>query len=133
MLTISSSLVAGIAAYTFWGLAHSFALLAVFAVIYGFFGAGYTALWGRMGTKISSEPSAAFTAFALLNFGKGVGNVLAGPLSGALLKKSMIVGEYGGGKYEEIVLFTGSAMVLSAVVIAVQDLLRAKPTLLLRR
>jgi predicted MFS family arabinose efflux permease len=133
MLTISSSLVAGVAAYTCWGLAHNLTLLAVFAVIYGCFGAGYTALWGRIGTKISSEPTAAFTAFGLLNFGKGVGNVLAGPIGGALLKHSVVVGDYGAGKYEKVVLFVGSAMVLSAVIIAVQDLQCAKPASLLRR
>lgn len=133
VLTVSSSLIAGVAVYTCWGLAHNFTLLALFAVIFGSFGAGYTALWGRMGTKISSEPTAAFTAFGLLNFGKGVGNVLAGPIGGALLKNSVVGGEYGAGTYEKIVLFTGSAMVLSAVIIAVQDLQRAMPMSLLRR
>nr|POE51775.1 monocarboxylate transporter 12 [Quercus suber] len=132
VLTISSPLVAGIAGYTCWGLAHSFAPLAVFAVIYGFFGAGYTALWGRMGTKISSEPSAAFTAFGLLNFGKGIGNVLAGPIGGSLLRNSVKAGGYGTGMYEKIVLFTGSAMVLSAVIIGVQDILRVNPNALRR-
>lgn len=122
VLTISSPLIAGVAAYTCWGLAHNVGLLAVFAIIYGFFGAGYTALWGRMGTKISSEPSAAFTAFGLLNLGKGVGNVLAGPIGGALLKHGVATGEYGAGRYEEVILFVGSAMVLSAGIIAVQNL-----------
>nr|POE72169.1 monocarboxylate transporter 12 [Quercus suber] len=132
VLAISSPLIAGVAGYTCWGLAHSFAPLAIFAVIYGFFGAGYTALWGRMGTKISSEPSAAFTAFGLLNFGKGIGNVLAGPMGGSLLSHSVKMEEYGTGVYQKVVLFTGSAMVLSAVIIAVQDLLRAKPSELRR-
>ena len=133
VLTISSSLVAGVAGYTCWGLAQGFTLLAVFAVIYGFFGAGYTALWARIGTKISSEPTAAFTAFGLLNFGKGVGNVLTGPIGGVLMKHSVVVGDYGAGKYEEVVLFTGSVMVLSAIIIAVQDLQPAKLVGLLRR
>lgn len=133
ILIISSSLVAGIAALACWGLAHRLSLLAVFAVIYGFFGTGYTALWGRIGMKISSEPTAAFTAYGLLNFGKGVGNVLAGPIGGALLTHGVMKGEYGAGRYEKVVLFVGSAMMLSAVIIVAQDLVYVKHTRLIRR
>ncbi|OAP60846.1 hypothetical protein AYL99_05848 [Fonsecaea erecta] len=46
VLTINSPLVAGVAVCTCWGLAHNATplVLAVFAVLYGSFGAGYTAL-----------------------------------------------------------------------------------------
>jgi len=71
----------------------------VFALVYGFFGAGYVALWGRMGTAVSSEPTAAFAAFGLFNFGKGVGNVLAGPISGSLLKGTISPGAFGANRY----------------------------------
>jgi MFS family permease len=117
VLAIASTAIAATAVYAAWGLAHSFKLLIVFSLIYGFFGAGYTALWGRMGTAISSEPTAAFTAFGLLNFGKGVGNVLAGPISAGLLKDAVNVHRYGAVRYETVVLFTGSCMLVSAAVI----------------
>jgi hypothetical protein len=68
---------------------------------------------GRMGTAISSEPTAAFAAFGLLNFGKGVGNVLSGPISGALLSKTVNVHAYGAAKYKPMILFTGSCMALT--------------------
>ena len=42
-----SSVVAAVAVYACWGLARSFGVLIAFALIYGFFGAGYTALWVR--------------------------------------------------------------------------------------
>jgi hypothetical protein len=41
----SSTMVAAVAVYTCWGLAQSFGVLVAFSLIYGFFGAGYTALW----------------------------------------------------------------------------------------
>lgn len=116
-LAATSTVIAAVAAYACWGLAHSFGLLAVFSLVYGFFGAGYTALWGRMGTSISSEQTAAFAAFGLLNFGKGVGNVLAGPISGVLIRNAVNVHTYGAMKYKTVVLFTGSCMFLSGVVI----------------
>lgn len=133
LLSATATLVAGIAAYTTWGLASTFSLLVVFALIYGFFGAGYTAMWARMGTAVSSEPTAAFAAFGLLNFGKGIGNVLAGPIGGALLTSGVDVEDYGVMKYQKVILFTGSCMLFSAAVIPAQYLKRARLQLGVRR
>ncbi|TKA67645.1 hypothetical protein B0A55_07984 [Friedmanniomyces simplex] len=118
ILTMSSTLIASGAVYTCWGLAHTFEVLVVFSLVYGFFGAGYTATWARMGTSISSEPTAAFAVFGLLNLGKGVGNVFAGPIGGTLLTRSVDAGSYGTMKFEAVVLFAGSCMFLSAATIS---------------
>lgn len=76
-----------------------------------------------MGTSISSDPTAAFAAFGLLNFGKGVGNVLSGPISGALMGESTVdVRNYGVERYKPVILFTGSCMVLSGAIIALSYL-----------
>lgn len=76
-----------------------------------------------MGTSISNDPTAAFAAFGLLNFGKGVGNVLSGPISGALLGKNNVdVHDYGVGRYKSVILFTGSCMALSGAIIALSYL-----------
>jgi len=118
LLAAVAAFVGAAAAYTGWGLAHSFPVLIVFAIVYGFFAAGYTALWGRMGTAVASDSTSAFTSFGLLCFGKGIGNVLAGPLSGALLSSKMIeLSSYGLQRYEGIVVFTGSCLLLSSAVI----------------
>ena len=128
-LATASTVPAAIAAYVAWGLASSFAVLAIFAIIYGFFGAGYTATWGRMGTSVSSEPNAAFTAFGLLNFGKGVGNVLAGPIGGALVRPIFRKSAYGVLRYEDVVLFTGSCMVVSAASVVFYQAARLAKTI----
>lgn len=117
LLAGSSMLISAIAVYTTWGLARTFPVLAVFSLIYGFFGAGYTALWGRMGMAVSEEPTAAFAAFGLLNVGKGIGNLAAGPLSGVLLGKGVDGNMYGAGKYGTVVLFSGTCLALSAVIL----------------
>ncbi|EMC94745.1 hypothetical protein BAUCODRAFT_73394 [Baudoinia panamericana UAMH 10762] len=118
LLAVIASLTAAAASYTCWGLAHTFGVLVGFSLIYGFFGAGYTALWGRMGTAISGEPTAAFTAFGLLNAGKGVGNIVAGPIGGAILTSTVNIHRYGSMRYEAVVLFTGSCMLISAATLA---------------
>ena len=58
--------------------------------------------------------------------------MLAGPIGSALLKHNVAFGDYGAGKYEVVVLFVGSTMILSAVIVAFRDLQSAKPMALLR-
>lgn len=113
VLTVTSTLVSATAVLTLWGLARSFGLLCLFAVLYGFFGAGYTAMWARMGTTVTSDTTAAFAAFGLFNFGKGLGNVFAGPIGANLLIDSVSPSEYGATKYKAVVLFTGACMLAS--------------------
>ena len=114
LITISLS-VAAVATFSIWGLARSLSLLVVFALIYGFFGAGYTAMWARMVTAISEEPSASQAMFGLFCCGKGVGNVLAGPISAGLLRLSSdtSTGGYGHGTYKAVVVFTALSLLLS--------------------
>lgn len=123
-LIVLSTFMASVATYTCWGFAHNFGVLAVFAIIYGFFGAGYTAMWARMGTAVTTDPATGFAAFGLLNVGKGVGNVLAGPIGGALLaaRSAADKASYGSDRYETVVLFTGSCMFVSAATIGLKYL-----------
>jgi predicted MFS family arabinose efflux permease len=113
LVTLSAS-VAAVATLSAWGLARSLVPLVLFALLYGFFGAGYTAMWARMVTAVSEEPSAAQAIFGLFNFGKGVGNIAAGPISAGLLRWSSGVGGYGHGTYKAVVIFTGVCLLLSA-------------------
>lgn len=114
VLTLTSTSVTAVAVLALWGLARKFPVLCVFTMIYGFFGAGYTAMWARMGTAVTSDGTAAFAAFGLFNFGKGLGNVLAGPISAGLLLNSVDTVKYGAGRYKAVILFAGSCMLASA-------------------
>jgi hypothetical protein len=115
MLSLVSTVVAGTAMLS-WGAMNTLPALIAFALIYGFFGTGYTALWGRMGTSVTKDSTSAFMAFGLFNFGKGVGNVLSGPVGGGLLGEQIGSGGsegYGRGQYGAIILFAGSCMLAS--------------------
>ncbi|KAF1917386.1 major facilitator superfamily domain-containing protein [Ampelomyces quisqualis] len=114
ILIVASASIAALVTLSLWGLARSLASLAVFAVIYGFFGAAYTAMWARMVTAISEEPSASQALFGLFCAGKGVGNILTGPISGELVRMSFSSAGYGLGVYQAVVIFTGACLVLSA-------------------
>lgn len=102
-----------------WGLARTFPILIVFAVVYGFSAAGYTAIWARMSTAITNDVTAAPIVFSLLNFGKGIGNVLAGPVGGFLVSSSMPTGP-SSLSYRWIIVFNGVCMFASACTIFLQ-------------
>ncbi|KAJ5169191.1 major facilitator superfamily domain-containing protein [Penicillium canariense] len=110
-----SSIAAAVASLTLWGFAHSLAPLIAFALVYGFFGAGYTAMWARMSTSVSADPTVAPIIFSLFCFGKGIGNVLTGPLSGNLILPTLEPDAYGLTRYMALVALTGGCMALSAV------------------
>ena len=114
LLVITSTLVSALASLAIWGLAQSLTVLILFSFMYGFFGAGYVAMWARMGSAVSDEPTAALATFSLFCFGKGVGNVVAGPISASLIQPVVLIGSYGSMKYKAVILFTGSCMLCSA-------------------
>jgi predicted MFS family arabinose efflux permease len=113
-LIVVSSSIAAVVTLCLWGFARSLAPLACFAVVYGFFGAGYTATWARMVTAISDEPAASQAMFGLFCAGKGIGNILTGPISAGLLSVSRLSAGYGLGMYKAIVIFTGVCLLMSA-------------------
>ncbi|RKL52140.1 hypothetical protein BFJ70_g853 [Fusarium oxysporum] len=114
VLACSSTLVAAVTTLTMWRVADSFPVLIGFTILYGFFGAGFTAIWARMSTTITDDVTAAPIVFGLLNFGKGVGNVLAGPIGGLLVYNSSSLQQSSAAEslipssYRWVIIFTGS-------------------------
>ncbi|KAF2148596.1 MFS general substrate transporter [Myriangium duriaei CBS 260.36] len=118
MLIGTSTVITGVATLVLWGSSHSFPPLIGFVIIYGFFGSAFTAMWARMSSSIDQNPQTSSMIFTLLCFEKGIGNVLAGPISGSLLHGLSIRNQYGLKRYAGIIFFTGTSMMLSACVVA---------------
>jgi len=126
LLLISTSGAAAIASLTLWGLAKSLAPLVVFALIYGFFAYSYLAMRPRMGTAVAHEQGDAMTMFCIYCSVQGIGNVLAGPISSALLDSTFDQGDYGVSRYKAMIIFTGLAMVASACSVGVSYFISTK-------
>ncbi|KAL4886502.1 MFS general substrate transporter [Aspergillus karnatakaensis] len=95
-----------------WGFSMSLAPLYVFSVIYGLFAGSYTSTWpGIMRSVVRKESSAESSmVFACLAAGRGVGNLVSGPLSEALLRGMPWEGEAGygyGSGYGTLIVLTG--------------------------
>lgn len=70
-----------------------------------------------MGKAVSDDPSAVVATYAILVFLQGIGNVLAGPISSGLLEKNVRLNVYGVERFRTLVIFTGSCMSASGLVI----------------
>ena len=71
-----------------WGLATTIISLYIFAIVYGLSAGGFSATWSGISHEVKkSNPSADVSmVFGFLETGRGIGNILSGPLSEALLK-----------------------------------------------
>ncbi|TID02669.1 Monocarboxylate transporter 10 [Colletotrichum higginsianum] len=99
-----------------WGFSSTLGVLYAFCVVYGLFAGAYTSAWpGIMKVVVEHErarergvdPS---MVFGMLAAGRGIGNVISGPLSEALIKGAPWKGEAGfgyGSGYGTLIVFTG--------------------------
>ncbi|PQE17528.1 Major facilitator superfamily transporter protein [Rutstroemia sp. NJR-2017a BBW] len=124
ILMLSTCIVAAVSSLTLWGLAKSVAPLVLFALVYGFFAYAYMAMRVRMGTAVTSNQSSALAIFCVFSFLQGIGNILAGPISGSLLSPVVDSHEYGYVRYKVLVIFTACSMVVSAASITLSSCLR---------
>ena len=116
--------------FLLWGFASSLPVLYLFCIVYGAFAGSFTSTWtgimrdvasqgggrdrdsdaagGPTGGGGSFDPG---MVFAFLATGRGVGNVVSGPLSESLVKgmpwKGGAVGGYGTG-FGALIVFTGA-------------------------
>ncbi|KAK3293723.1 major facilitator superfamily domain-containing protein [Chaetomium fimeti] len=107
-----------ISIFLLWGFSGSVAPLFVFCVTYGIFAGAWVSAWSGMVKVVQrSEPTAdTSTVLAWLSAGRGIGNVISGPLSEALLRvdhwKGTLPYGYGSG-YGILIVFTGITAALS--------------------
>ena len=117
-----STLGSAISVLLFWGLSTSLPLIAIFAVTYGFFAGGFTSTIAGTVKSLKevaprSEPG---SIIGLLSMGRGIGNVVCGPLSELLLNKGRISpGTYTNDHefayqsgYGVLIVFTGVTAVV---------------------
>ncbi|KAL7623220.1 hypothetical protein AAE478_006901 [Parahypoxylon ruwenzoriense] len=118
-----STIGATIGALVIWGLSSSLPLLYFFCAVYGFFAGSYTSAWPgimkdlvRKGEATGQGYLDASQVFGWLSAGRGIGNVVSGPLSDSLIRGLPWKGDtaaygYGSG-YGSLIVFTGVTALL---------------------
>lgn len=113
-----SSLGSAFAVFIFWGLAARIALLVVFVVAYGFFAGGFSSTYPGILKEIKRQDESVDTGLVmgLILGGRGVGFVVGGPISAALLRSDWSVMEsprWGySTQYGPLIIATGATALL---------------------
>lgn len=118
---------AALGTFLLWGFSSNLSVLYAFAVVYGLFAGSFTSAWPGIMREVArqqgddaSDPERRNKAdpnmvFAFLALGRGVGNVVSGPLSEALVRGFPWPVEassgYGSG-YGGLIAFTGATALL---------------------
>ncbi|KAM0354889.1 hypothetical protein ACHAPU_000726 [Fusarium lateritium] len=114
-----------------WGFAANLPVLYVFCIMYGFFAGSYVSSWPGVVNHLTSDYAAhqgrdenvvrgrgkfdPLMVIGFLNAGRGVGNLISGPLSEGLIKgmpwSGLATRGYGSG-YGPLIAFTGATAVV---------------------
>ncbi|KAK5102766.1 hypothetical protein LTS08_003566 [Lithohypha guttulata] len=119
LLIFLSSGVSAIATFVLWGLfgtgARSQGVLIGFAFLFGCFAGGFIVLWARMGTLFGERDAA--TIYSYMCLGRGVGGLVSGPISQALLLLGTprALSAFRAKGYGSLVVFVGICMAGSAI------------------
>ncbi len=113
-----SSVGSAIAVFVFWELNTHIAMLTIFTILYGFFAGGFSSTWPGILQEMKKEHDAVDTGviMGLLLGGRGIGNVISGPVSVSLLEHAWSLGGGWGfsTKHGPVILFTGVTAVFGA-------------------
>lgn len=116
-----------ISVFFIWGFAVNIPSLYVFCIAYGLLSGGYSSTWSSTSHEIQKANPKADVAiiFGFMEAGRGVGNVVSGPLSEALLKadtwRGHAWGSYGSG-YGTLVVCTGATALLGGFSVLARQL-----------
>jgi MFS family permease len=118
-----SALGSAVSVFLFWGFSNELSLLLVFSLLYGLFAGSFSSTWpGIMRSIVSktarTEPT---MVFAFLAAGRGVGNVVSGPISDILIKAPNWQGEAllgYGSKYGPLIVFTGATALMGGIAVS---------------
>ncbi|KAM0509601.1 hypothetical protein D7B24_001912 [Verticillium nonalfalfae] len=113
-LVFVSTFVSALASFLIWGFAANLGTLLAFALVYGWFAGSFVILWPKFGSIMSDDPG---PVYSMMAFGKGIGNILTGPISAPLMSGPVEAG-YGLNEFEPLILYLGSMMLLSSLGIA---------------
>jgi MFS family permease len=110
--TFGSAAIAGV----LWYMAKSFDWLLAFSMLFGLFAGGYSVLWAGFNAALTDNPATGLWLYGLLAFQRGLGNILAGPISVGLFK---ITSKYASplqpAAYKPTIIFVVITLLVSSL------------------
>jgi hypothetical protein len=100
-----------ISVFCLWGFSESLPTLYAFSIMFGLFGGCWSSIWPGVMQDVQKKKENADPGmiFASLAVGKGIGSIVSGPLSEALMKSASwnSAGLGYESKYRSLIVFTG--------------------------
>ncbi|RYC81819.1 hypothetical protein BFJ63_vAg15300 [Fusarium oxysporum f. sp. narcissi] len=125
----------GISVLLVWGFTASLPVLYIFCVMYGLFAGSWASIWPGIMREVSqkfqdeNEYIDPIMVHGYLSVGRGVGNIISGPLSSSLIRgqpwQGKVIGGYGSG-YGILILYTGLTGLILALSFAMVTLAASK-------
>ncbi|KAI9650742.1 hypothetical protein NHQ30_000767 [Ciborinia camelliae] len=110
-VVLLSSTLSTLSIFLLWGISTSLESLVVFAIIYGTFAGGWSAIWAGMIREVQhADNNAGFgVLMGLFSAGRGLGSVICGPVTEWLVRYGGFDGVGGGygTEYGAVIVFTG--------------------------
>ena len=106
-----STIISGVFTATLWLLARNYAALMAYSVLYGAAAGGFSVLYARFVTAISTDPDRGLWLYGLLVFVRGISYLISGPISGAMLPSPAIK----PGDYNIVIACTAGAFILAII------------------
>ena len=118
-MILITTLGAAVSVLVLWGCSVSLPTLCAFSIVYGFFAGAFSTSYGAIMREVKADNSHADPGiiFGMLAAGRGIGNIVSGPLSEALLangsawKGSARLGY--GTSFGGLIVFVGMTAVFS--------------------
>ena len=115
-LLAGSAIVSAVITFTLWLMAETLSCFLLFSFLFGLFTGGYTSMYSRFVTEVTADGSPSMWLFGIFAFQRGIGYILAGPISGALLKLDAgKIGDASADAYKPVILFVGVSLLVSAI------------------
>jgi MFS family permease len=110
--TLSSAIISALLWYNATGFVH----LLLFSLLYGFFAGGYSVLWPRWAKVLIDHDPTELWIYGLLAFQRGLGNILAGPVSVSLIRMTAkYAKENETAAFRPLIFFVVATMVVSSL------------------
>ncbi|KAF9890554.1 hypothetical protein FE257_005685 [Aspergillus nanangensis] len=107
--------------FLIWGLSNSIAPLYLFAILYGLSAGSFSSTWSAVTNEVRASDKKADIrmVFSFMEAGRGIGNMVSGPLSEALFHAGSSLqghawGAYGS-EFSYLVIFTGLTALFGGV------------------
>ncbi|POW19485.1 hypothetical protein PSHT_04604 [Puccinia striiformis] len=122
LIGVTSNVLGGTCVLIFWGILgqHGIAWLFVFAAAYGATAGAWTCLYFRVLKHFVPDRELLFSAYGVLSMTRGIGNILGGPISSALVSSPLTdpqqCGGFPKGSFSGLILFTGLVFLISGLI-----------------